>query len=140
MLTVAYDTDDLSQAAQYTVRISALKGGVDTGVFLEYRVDYHDPCTDVAPAIDPTILLEADLIYEYELFQGDYTETLDDTKVTSPETTATCPSIMALELLCGDGSGVYDVCNPWLANYFSLSAVLSQILTFTTYEVNNTSN
>ena len=110
MLTVTYYTVDLSQAAHYTVSISVFNDGVDTGHFIQYGVTFHDPCLDVVPLIDPTILSEADLIYDYELFQGDVTESLDAAKVTSPELIITCPVIEEMELQCGNGAAGYYIC------------------------------
>ena len=96
------------------------------GVFIEYVVTFHDPCLDVTPSIDATILAEADLNYDYELFQGDYTETLDDSKVTSTEVTTTCPAFQSLELMCYDSStSNYDACSSDadFSRYFSLSGI-----------------
>ena len=104
--TLTYVTSDFTHEAVYTVTISAYDSTPTLKASMTYQVDFHDPCLDVVPAIDPTILSEADLIFDYVFFQGDFQETLDAAKVTSPETTTTCPAIEVMELRCQIG-GVY---------------------------------
>lgn len=59
---------------------------------MEYSVTFENPCLLAALTIDPTIL--STLSIEYSIGAIAHTEALDSTKVSSTETTVTCPSIV----------------------------------------------
>ena len=61
--TMTYYTTSTALADTYHIQIFAVNNGVRTATFVQYSVEFKDPCLDATLTINPSILTSTNIQY-----------------------------------------------------------------------------